>query len=142
MILFAKILRHDVEQSFHPSVVRHLRLGKEPLTDPDLPRGILVYVGLIGAILAISWILLVAMEPDATWLRAGQPLDNKLVDSASAIAATLHNIGPGLGIVGSTQNYAPFSAASKLMFTFLMMLGRLELFTILVLVMPSFWRQR
>jgi trk system potassium uptake protein TrkH len=142
VILFAKILRHDVEQSFHPSVVRHLRLGKEPLTDPDLPRGILVYVGLIGAIMAISWVLLVAMEPDETWTRAGQPLENKLVDSASAVAATIHNIGPGLGIVGATQNYAPFGQGPKMLFTFLMMLGRIELYAILVLLIPAFWRYR
>ncbi|MEO2047221.1 MAG: TrkH family potassium uptake protein [Pirellulales bacterium] len=142
VILFAKILRHDVEQSFHPSVVRHIRLGKEPLTDPDLPRSILVYVGLIASILAFSWILLVALEPDATWVRAGQPLDNKLVDSATAVIATLQNIGPGLGIVGATENYAEFNQGSKLLFTFLMMLGRIELFAILVLLIPAFWRYR
>jgi len=142
VILFAKILRHDVEQSFHPSVVRHLRLGQEPLPDPELPRGILVYVGLIVAIMTISWILLVAMEPDETWIRAGQPLENKLVDSASAVAATLNNIGPGLGIVGATRNYAPFGQGPKLLFTFLMMLGRIELFAILVLLIPAFWRYR
>jgi len=44
--------------------------------------------------------------------------------------------------VGSTQNYAPFTVQSKLLFTFLMMLGRLELFAILVLVEPGFWRDR
>ncbi len=142
IILFVKILRRDVEQSFHPSVVRHLRLGKDTLTDPDLPRSILVYACLIGSITALSWALLVAMEPNDTWVRAGQPVENKLVDSASAVVATLHNIGPGLGIVGATQNYAEFSQPAKLLFTFLMMLGRIELYAILVLLIPSFWRNR
>lgn len=141
-ILFVKILGREIEHSFHPSVVRHIRLGGEAILDPDLPRNILVYFGLVALIFTVSCQVLVGIEPDSTWVEAGQPVENKLVDSASAIAATLHNIGPGLGIVGSTQNYAPFSAASKLLFTFLMMLGRLELFAILVLVMPSFWRQR
>lgn len=142
IILFVKILRHDVEHSFHPSVVRHLRIGKHALTDPELPRSILLYVGLIGAILAISWAMIVAIEPEEIWVQAGQPVENKLIDSASAVTATLHNIGPGLGIVGATQNYAAFSQPSKLIFTFLMMLGRLELFAILVLLIPSFWRYR
>ena len=86
--------------------------------------------------------MLVGIEPDSTWTTSGQPLNNKLIDSASAVAATLHNIGPGIGLVGPTQNYAAFSTPAKLMFTFLMMLGRLELFAILVLMIPSFWRDR
>ena len=141
-ILFVKILRREIEHSFHPSVVRHIRLSGEAITDPELPRNILVYVSLIALVFAVSWLLLVSIEPDSTWEQAGQPATNRLIDSASAVAATLHNIGPGLGIVGPTQNYSTFSAPAKLLFTFLMMLGRLELFVILVLVVPSFWRTR
>lgn len=141
-ILFVKIIGREFELSFHPSVVRHLRIGKETLADPDLVRSILTYVGLIAMIFVTSWLLLVAIEPEDTWLEAGHPVENKLIDSASAVAATLHNIGPGLGIVGPTQNYATFTPPSKLLFTLLMMLGRLELFAILVLVLPSFWRKR
>jgi trk system potassium uptake protein TrkH len=54
----------------------------------------------------------------------------------------MHNVGPGLGVVGATGNYAEFTAASKLLLTVLMMLGRIEIFAILVLVIPSFWRTR
>ena len=61
---------------------------------------------------------------------------------ASAVAATLNNIGPGLGTVGATRNYAHFSWWSKFLFLWLMMLGRLELFSILVLFVPGFWRSR
>ncbi|MCA9230316.1 MAG: TrkH family potassium uptake protein [Planctomycetales bacterium] len=141
-ILFIKILRREIEHSYRPSVVRHIRLNGEPLTDPDLPHSILVYFGLIALIFTASSQILVGIEPDSTWVAAGQPVSNKLVDSASAVAATMHNIGPGIGIVGPTRNYALFSAPSKLLFTFLMMLGRLELFAILVLMVPSFWRDR
>ena len=55
--------------------------------------------------------------------------------------ATLHNVGPGLGVVGPTANYAGFAPWSKLLFVFLMMLGRLEMFSILVLFVPAFWRR-
>ncbi len=68
-------------------------------------------------------------------------LDEKLLDSASAVAATLNNIGPGLGVVGATQNYAGFSQQAKLLFVWLMMLGRVEVFSVLVLLSPSFWRR-
>lgn len=141
-ILFVKILRRGVEHSYRPSVVRHIRLGSDSIVDPDLPRNILMYFGLVALIFAVSTQVLIAIEPDSTWVNSQQPTSNKLVDSASAVAATLHNIGPGVGIVGATQNYAAFSAPSKLLFTFLMMLGRLELYAVLVLVIPSFWRNR
>jgi len=141
-ILFVKILRRGVEHSYHPSVVRHIRLGGEAIVDPELPQNILMYFGLVSLIFALSCQLLVGIEPDSTWIESGQPVTNKLIDSASAVAATLHNIGPGVGIVGPTQNYAAFSAPAKLLFSFLMMLGRLELFAVLVLVVPSFWRDR
>ncbi|MEM9351809.1 MAG: TrkH family potassium uptake protein [Planctomycetota bacterium] len=141
-VLCVKVLHREIERAFHPAVVRHVRLGGEAITDNDLPRSILVYFGLIALLFTLSWLVLVAIEPDATWSGAGHDPQNKLVDSASAVAATLHNIGPGLGIVGATQNYAPFSTLSKLLFTFLMMLGRLELFPVLVLLVPGFWRDR
>ena len=141
-VLFVKILSREIEHSYHPSVVRHIRISGEAITDPDLTRNILVYFGLIALIFTVSWLVIVGIETDMTWNSAGHPATNKLVDSASAVAATLHNIGPGLGLVGSSENYASFSAASKLWFTLLMMLGRLELFAILVLVVPSFWRER
>ena len=58
------------------------------------------------------------------------------------MAATLNNIGPGLGTVGATQNYGHFGIPSKMLFVFLMMLGRLEIFPILVLLVPRFWRDQ
>lgn len=140
-ILFVKILRLEIEQSFHPNVVRHLRLGGEPVTDPpDLRKQILLYFGLVTFVFMLSWITLVAIEDDSVWTNSQYGLDDKLIDSASAVVATLNNIGPGLGTVGTTENYAVYSDTSKLLFIFLMMLGRLELFSILVLLVPSFWR--
>ena len=141
-ILFVKIIGREFERAYHPAVVRHIRLGGESITDPDLTRQILTYVGLVAMIFVASWIALVTIEPVDTWRNAQQPESNELIDSAGAVAATLHNIGPAIGIVGPTRNYAYFTAPAKLLFTFLMMLGRLELFAILVLVLPSFWRTR
>ena len=136
-ILFLKIVRLEVEQAFHPTVVRTLRLGGEPVEDPNLRKNILVYFSLILVIFIFSWMAVVTIEPDTTW---ANELEHKLIDSASAVAATLNNIGPGLGTVGATRNYGHFSWASKLLFTLLMMLGRLEIYVILVLLWPRFWK--
>ncbi len=150
-ILFLKILKLETEQAYHPSVVRPLRLGGKPVEDADLRKNILVYFGLILVLFVFSWIFVVTTEPDATWAKVGTAdvgdvetnnVEHKLIDSASGVAATLNNIGPGLGTVGATQNYGHFSWYNKLLFVWLMMLGRLELFSILVLLSPSFWRTR
>ncbi len=63
-----------------------------------------------------------------------------LSGAASSVAATLGNIGPGFGFVGPTQTYAAFSSPIKLLLSFFMILGRLELFTVLALLTPKFWR--
>ncbi len=141
-ILFAKILHLELEQSFHPSVVRPLRLGGEPVPEQDLRRQILVYFGLVMAICAVSWLFTITFEPDTTWAGNGQGVEHKLVDAASCVAATLNNIGPGLGVIGATRNYTDFQWYTKLLFIWLMMLGRLELYVILVLFSPQFWRSQ
>lgn len=138
-MLFLKIMVLETEHAFHPTVVRPLRLGGKSVEDPDLRKNILVYFGLILVIFVFSWMFVVAVEPDATW---GTSIEHKLIDSASGVAATLNNIGPGLGTVGATQNYGHFSSLTKILFVWLMMLGRIEIFAILVLFMPSFWRNR
>ncbi len=139
-VLFLKILWLEVEKAFHPSVVRPLRVGGKPVEDPDLRRNILVYFSIILAVFVFSWLFLITVEPDTTW--GQQRHENKLIDSASGVAATLNNIGPGLDIVGATENYSYFSPLSKLLFLLLMMIGRLEIFAIVVLFVPSFWRSR
>jgi len=141
-VLFFKVLWREIEKSFHPKVVRPLRIGGEPIEDETLGHNILVYFSTILLIFVMSWMLLVTIEPDATWLARGRPIGDKLIDAASSVSATLNNIGPGLGIVGATQNYAHFTWASKLLFTLLMMMGRVELFVILVWFVPGFWRRR
>ncbi len=142
-IMFLKILKLELEKAYHPSVVRPLRIAGEPVEDQELRKNILVYFGLILVIFVFSWMILVTIEPDKTWKRGGTgagSVEHKLIDSASGIAATLNNIGPGLGTVGAKQNYSHFSPPSKILFTILMMIGRLEIFVILVLFLPGFWR--
>ncbi len=60
--------------------------------------------------------------------------------SIGSVAATLGNIGPGIGGVGPVDNYAFFTPFSKWFLSFLMLLGRLELFTVLIVISPAFWR--
>jgi trk system potassium uptake protein TrkH len=80
------------------------------------------------AITAVSVVIMSAMGLD-------------LISAFTSVAATIGNIGPGLGRVGPTQNYSFVPAVGKYYLSFLMLLGRLELFTVLVLFLPSFWKK-
>lgn len=60
--------------------------------------------------------------------------------SIGATIATLGNIGPGIGGVGPVENYAIFGNFAKWFLSFLMLLGRLELFTVLIVISPAFWK--
>lgn len=164
-MLFFKVMRLEIEQAWRPNVVRPLKVFGLKV-DNSLRHDVVVYFSLILFIFISSWMLLSAIEPDAQWQQAQQPVAEavteaetgaelteevdikkararvpaKLLDCASAVAATLNNIGPGLGVLGPHANYSKFSAPGKLLLTVLMLLGRLELFAILVLLVPSFWR--
>ena len=158
-VLFYKVLRLEIEKSHRPRVVRSLRIGGNSVDEPNLAHSIVVYFSLIIALFVFSWLILITFEPNTLWngdenqlvpasVNSDTPqivpasmLEAKLLDSASAVAATLNNIGPGLGAVGPTNNYAGFSQGSKLLFVWLMMLGRVEVFSVLVLIFPSFWRR-
>lgn len=136
-LLVAKILGIEMEQSFRPKVVGVLRLGGKPVDEKSLRHSILVYFSLIAILVALSLLFVMMTEPQTTW---GMDDREKLLDSSSAVISTINNIGPGLGIVGATQNYSNFSFLNKTLFIWLMMLGRLEVFPILVLFVPGFWR--
>ena len=64
-----------------------------------------------------------------------------LITNFTSIVTTLNNIGPGLGMVGPVGSFAPFSDFSKLVYIFNMLVGRLEVFPMLVLFAPATWRK-
>ena len=138
-ILLIKILSIEINHAYQPKEVRLLKIGGRATEDQTLKHSILVYFSLISLLFVFGLFFVMMVEPDSTW---GVDPSNKLVDSASAVAATLNNIGPGLGVVGATENYSNFSFMSKSLFIWLMMLGRLEVFPILVLFAKRFWRDQ
>jgi trk system potassium uptake protein TrkH len=64
-----------------------------------------------------------------------------LASAVTSVIATLGNIGPGLSAVGATQNYAAIPAGGQIVLTLCMLLGRLELYTVLILFLPTFWKR-
>ena len=64
-----------------------------------------------------------------------------LTDAIFSVAGTLTNVGPSFGLVGPASTYADIPYAGKFMLSFLMLLGRLELYTVLVIFTPYFWKK-
>ena len=136
--LLYKILRIESQKAYHPRLVKSLKLqGAAEIDENELKKSVLVYFAMIAVLVIFSWLILVAFESEMTWADNG---DQKIVDSLSCVASMLNNIGPGLGTVGPTENFGAFSGLSKLLFVFLMMLGRLEIWPVLVLFLPRFWK--
>ena len=128
ILVLAKSAAHGVERVFRPHVVRALRIGDTPV-DNDLRDAIHVYfILIIGIFLACSLYM------------ASLGLD--ILTATTSVIATLNNIGPGLAAVGPVQNFSAIPESGKWLLSLCMVLGRLELFAILVLFVPSFWRGR
>ncbi|MFH5806857.1 TrkH family potassium uptake protein [Alienimonas sp. DA493] len=141
-MLLAKVVRLEVEKAFRPNVVRPMKLFGLPV-DRDLRHDVVVYFALVLTLFVGGWYALCLIEPGNQWAAHDDVPSRqaeKLIDCASAVASCLNNIGPGLGKLGPAENYSDFAAGSKLLLTVLMLLGRLELFAILVLLAPGFWR--
>ena len=130
VMIAAKVLLAEIEHVYRPKVVRPVKIGKAVI-EPEMKLNTLVYVLGIALLFAVGTVLIMLLE-------TANGVD--ITSAASAAAATLNNIGPGLAKVGATQHYSWFTAPSKLILSILMLLGRLEMFTIIVLLTPRFWR--
>jgi len=141
-VLLAKIFFLEIEKSFRPNIVRPIRLGGTVI-DERIRNDVVVYFCMMMALFLGSWLLLITIEPDTMWNNhPDHGAAEKLLDCGTAVAATLNNIGPGLGVVGPKENFSGFSQQGKVLLTLLMLLGRLELFAVLVLFSPQFWRKQ
>lgn len=124
------LLRHgltELKRSVHPRAVIVARLGETIVDDRTFLRVLAFGMFFVG-IFAFGVFVLALLGHD-------------LVTAIGASAAALGNIGPGLGAVGAVDNYGWMGPASHLVLIFMMLAGRLELFTILLLFHPDLWRR-
>jgi trk system potassium uptake protein TrkH len=127
ILILVKHGARELYQLVHPRAVVRVKLGPR-VVYPDMLSGIwglfFLYIGIfILASMAVSL------------------LGSDILTSVAAVAATLGNVGPGLGEVGPWDNFAHLPAASKWILTACMLFGRLEIYTLLILLFPEFWRK-
>lgn len=125
LIMLFKLVRREVQKLLHPRAVIPIQFNGK-IVQPDVIAGVSGFFFLYIVIFVVATLLL-TFE------------DISFMSAASAVAATLGNVGPGFEAVGPIRNYAFFSPWAKLLMSLLMLFGRLELYTILVLLSPSHW---
>lgn len=117
----------ELKHVLHPKQVKKITMDKR-VVEHEVVRGINGY--LIAFILIfIASLLLISIE------------GHDLVTNFTAVTATINNIGPGLGMVGPSGNFGFFNDFSKIVFIFNMLVGRLEIFPMLILFSPSTWKK-
>jgi len=126
IVIIAKAFVREVKSYIHPKSVRQIRVDKSPLPE-GVVKSTLVYLSTYILIFTVSHFLI--------------SIDGKSFETSfTAVTATFNNIGPGLAGVGPVKNYAGFSDFSKIVLSFDMLAGRLELFPMLLLFTPAVWK--
>ncbi|MGN0984169.1 MAG: TrkH family potassium uptake protein [Gemmiger sp.] len=128
VIILIKSSMRDIQRMLHPHAVTTVRFEGKPLDDKTV-RGTSIYLTFYIAVFVTSVLLLSLDHFD-------------LVTTFTAVTACFNNIGPGLNVVGPVGTFAYFSAPAKLLLSFDMLAGRLELYPMLVLFAPTMWLKR
>jgi trk system potassium uptake protein TrkH len=125
MLLF-KAASQEVQRQLQPKAIQVLRTRGRVFPE-DVRRGVLAFFALYMLACAVGTLAMAAFGLD-------------MLTAAASSIATLNIIGPGIGDVGATESYAAVPEGGRWFLSVLMLVGRLEVFTVLVLLTPAFWR--
>jgi trk system potassium uptake protein TrkH len=127
ILLMLKNGSNEIKRLVHPKAVIPVRFNGRAV-EQEIITEVLAFFGLFISLFVFMTIVMAALGMD-------------IKSAAGAVAATLGNIGPGFGSVGPVDTYAHVPVLGKWVLSFCMLTGRLELFTILVLFSPVFWKR-
>lgn len=127
IILCFKYCYRELFALVHPHSVSQVKMAGKTVGE-DVMKSIMGFVALYMGLFAICSIALAGMGVD-------------MVTSFTAVASCIGNIGPGFGLVGPTENFAMIPTAGKWLLIWCMLLGRLEIYTMIILLVPEFWRK-
>ncbi|NLT66323.1 MAG: TrkH family potassium uptake protein [Acidobacteria bacterium] len=127
VVLLTKVVRREFRRIVQRRGIFTVRLGESPV-DENAVRGLLNLVHLALIVNFCACLILTALGLD-------------VLTSISAVAASMFNVGPGLHNVGPYDNYGALPQSAKWVLSFCMLAGRLEFYSLLVLIAPDFWRR-
>lgn len=128
VVISIKATAAEVRRRLHPSSVSHLRMSGQHLADSEVNAVFLyIVVYFIAVIVSVLLVMICGSEP---------------LEAISGVISSIGNVGPGLGSIASLENYSRQPEISKLIFTFDMFLGRLEIYPVLIVLSMIFKRDR
>lgn len=127
MVILTKVSRNEFKHILHPNAILPVRINKQVIS-PSIVSTVLAFCFIYIAIIAICTLLMMAMGVGAE-------------ESMGCVISSIGNMGPGLGETGPAYSWNALPDAAKWLSSFLMLLGRLELFTVLLLFTPDFWKR-
>ena len=128
VVILEKVSVSEMRRMLHPNAVSAVRFEGKPLNERSI-QGVHLFFAVYMAVFVVSCLLVSLEQMD-------------LVTVFTAVATCINNVGPGLEIVGPMGNFSSFSPLSKLLLSFDMLVGRLEVFPMLLLFAPSIWKRR
>ncbi len=126
LLLFFKYARLQLRKLVHPHEISTIKMGRVKVPE-EVMVGILGFLALYIAFCVLASFLVTALGVD-------------MITGVTAVVATLNNIGPGLNGVGPSQHFGNLPSLAKVVLIFCMLAGRLELYTVVVLLTPGFWK--
>ena len=129
-LVFAKNSLLEFKRLLHPNAMIRLRLDKR-LIAPKILTHVLVFLLVYLFVFVVGTIAMTFVLAD---------FEDPLISAAGMVATCLGNVGPSIGSIGPLDNFSSIPATGKYLLTFIMLIGRLELFSVLILFTPYFWR--
>ena len=127
MVILAKVSRNEFKHILHPNAILPVRINKQVIS-PSIVSTVLAFCFIYITIIVIGTLLMMAMGVGAE-------------ESMGCVISSIGNMGPGLGETGPAYSWNALPDAAKWLLSFLMLLGRLVLFTVLLLFTPDFWKR-
>ena len=127
IVILMKTVRREISRIIHPRSVYTIKVDGKTI-DNDTLSGVTTFFFTFITIFTLS-VLVVSLD------------GKDMISNFTAVATSIGNVGPGLGIVGPMGNFSSYSDLSKLVFSFCMIVGRLEIFPVLLLFTPTFWKR-
>ncbi|MCP3941734.1 MAG: TrkH family potassium uptake protein [Desulfobacteraceae bacterium] len=127
IIVCFKYCYRELFKLIHPRSISHIKINNTVIPD-DVLRSIMGFLALYILLFFVSSTILASMGVD-------------MMTALGAVASCIGNIGPGFGTVGPAENFAHLPAAGKWLLTLCMLLGRLEIYTVIILFIPEFWKR-
>lgn len=127
IVIMFKAIRREINKILHPKRIKSVKIDGKVIEEETI-SGVFLF---IGAYIVISLIATLVVSLDGF----------DMITTSTSVIATMSNIGPGFELVGATGNFAAFSPLSKIVLSFCMLAGRLEIYPMLIMFSSSIWRK-